>query len=107
MTVIVLSGPIGAGKSSLTSLLAEHLGTQAFYEGVDNNPILPLYYKDMAHYTFLLNTYLLNHRLAQINQAIRSEEHTSELQSRFDLVCRLLLEKKKSLPLTNTLHTSE
>src|SRR5699024_12112208 len=34
-----------------------------------------------------------------INQSIvswiRSEEHTSELQSRFDLVCRLLLEKKK------------
>src|SRR5437868_10804317 len=28
----------------------------------------------------------------------RSEEHTSELQSRFDLVCRLLLEKKKSSP---------
>src|SRR5207249_5513161 len=27
--------------------------------------------------------------------AARSEEHTSELQSRFDLVCRLLLEKKK------------
>src|SRR5699024_12303394 len=27
----------------------------------------------------------------------RSEEHTSELQSRFDLVCRLLLEKKKRL----------
>src|SRR5207249_9208175 len=29
------------------------------------------------------------------NFLIRSEEHTSELQSRFDLVCRLLLEKKK------------
>src|SRR5207249_11230150 len=28
-------------------------------------------------------------------QTVRSEEHTSELQSRFDLVCRLLLEKKK------------
>src|SRR5699024_11571966 len=28
---------------------------------------------------------------------VRSEEHTSELQSRFDLVCRLLLEKKKYL----------
>src|SRR5699024_11915876 len=27
----------------------------------------------------------------------RSEEHTSELQSRFDLVCRLLLEKKKNI----------
>src|SRR5437868_12255898 len=30
-----------------------------------------------------------------IEQGERSEEHTSELQSRFDLVCRLLLEKKK------------
>src|SRR5207249_8776026 len=29
------------------------------------------------------------------SQCCRSEEHTSELQSRFDLVCRLLLEKKK------------
>src|SRR5699024_11846384 len=29
-----------------------------------------------------------------INNELRSEEHTSELQSRFDLVCRLLLEKK-------------
>src|SRR5207249_10348968 len=29
------------------------------------------------------------------NFGSRSEEHTSELQSRFDLVCRLLLEKKK------------
>src|SRR5699024_11926581 len=30
-------------------------------------------------------------------QCPRSEEHTSELQSRFDLVCRLLLEKKKQI----------
>src|SRR5699024_11273683 len=29
-------------------------------------------------------------------ELLRSEEHTSELQSRFDLVCRLLLEKKKT-----------
>src|SRR5207249_5913696 len=32
---------------------------------------------------------------AKLNRRLRSEEHTSELQSRFDLVCRLLLEKKK------------
>src|SRR5207249_7997507 len=31
----------------------------------------------------------------------RSEEHTSELQSRFDLVCRLLLEKKKNTIITH------
>src|SRR5690349_22382631 len=34
-------------------------------------------------------------RLAPMDDAARSEEHTSELQSRRDLVCRLLLEKKK------------
>src|SRR5699024_11580877 len=34
---------------------------------------------------------------ASLMVMIRSEEHTSELQSRFDLVCRLLLEKKKHI----------
>src|SRR2546422_6751306 len=33
--------------------------------------------------------------LDQLRQTVRSEEHTSELQSRLHLVCRLLLEKKK------------
>src|SRR5438309_8373567 len=35
----------------------------------------------------------------------RSEEHTSELQSQFHLVCRLLLEKKKKKPQTYKVHT--
>src|SRR5690349_25063845 len=35
-----------------------------------------------------------------IGMATRSEEHTSELQSRRDLVCRLLLEKKKNIQTT-------
>src|SRR5437868_9923972 len=34
--------------------------------------------------------------MMMLSSATRSEEHTSELQSRFDLVCRLLLEKKKN-----------
>src|SRR5207249_11430481 len=34
-------------------------------------------------------------RVEWTRRLMRSEEHTSELQSRFDLVCRLLLEKKK------------
>src|SRR5437868_9895603 len=36
----------------------------------------------------------------------RSEEHTSELQSRFDLVCRLLLEKKKKQEQNNIQHST-
>src|SRR5207248_3452164 len=49
----------------------------------------------------VVNHYLVESQvhggLAQgIGQALRSEEHTSELQSPYDLVCRLLLEKKKT-----------
>src|SRR2546421_9335553 len=39
-------------------------------------------------------------------EVVRSEEHTSELQSRSDLVCRLLLEKKKQTRQSNTAHFS-
>src|SRR2546422_5328809 len=38
------------------------------------------------------------HSLTEIGKFRRSEEHTSELQSRLHLVCRLLLEKKKTRP---------
>src|SRR2546428_9419706 len=42
--------------------------------------------------------HLVTHRLAALlRAAARSEEHTSELQSRSDLVCRLLLEKIKQI----------
>src|SRR5699024_12184027 len=43
--------------------------------------------------TTLLN--IMAKRVTPDYGEVRSEEHTSELQSRFDLVCRLLLEKKK------------
>src|SRR2546421_6062755 len=40
-----------------------------------------------------------------VPEALRSEEHTSELQSRSDLVCRLLLEKKNNMYSFLSLHT--
>src|SRR5690349_140320 len=52
-------------------------------------------------YEFPLNEMIDNHQKdkAFISMALRSEEHTSELQSRRDLVCRLLLEKKNNIKL--------
>src|SRR5467141_1209597 len=41
---------------------------------------------------------------AELGAAIRSEEHTSELQSHLNLVCRLLLEKKKKNDINSTVH---
>src|SRR5699024_12003325 len=69
---------------------------QTIVKNYDRNPV--------KYYRFLfklvkLYKYLLGSRNALQDYACkdaftRSEEHTSELQSRFDLVCRLLLEKK-------------
>lgn len=67
--MIVLSGTIGAGKTSLTTMLADHLESNAYYESVDDNPILPLFYDDPKRYGFLLQNYFLNKRLENIKDA--------------------------------------
>src|SRR5207249_7912903 len=45
----------------------------------------------------ILGHFWLAFLVLETTRGVRSEEHTSELQSRFDLVCRLLLEKKKKM----------
>ncbi|AJA79931.1 deoxynucleoside kinase [Levilactobacillus brevis] len=72
--MLVLSGTIGAGKTSLTTLLAEHLHKPAFYESVDDNKILPLFYQNPQKYAFLLQIYFLNKRLDSIKAANADDE---------------------------------
>ena len=71
--MIALAGTIGAGKTSLTGLLADHLNSQAFYESVDDNKILPLFYKDPKKYVFLLLIYFLNRRLDEIKDSFGND----------------------------------
>ncbi|KAF1299551.1 deoxyadenosine kinase [Enterococcus sp. JM4C] len=68
--MIVLAGTIGAGKSSLTEMMATHLGSQAFYESIDDNEVLPLFYANPEQYAFLLQIYFLNKRFESIKQAL-------------------------------------
>lgn len=73
--LIVLAGTIGAGKSSLAAALGEHLGTEVFYESVDNNPVLDLYYQDPKKYAFLLQIFFLNKRFQSIKEAYRADNN--------------------------------
>ncbi|MGO2417343.1 MAG: deoxynucleoside kinase [Lactococcus cremoris] len=73
--MIVLAGTIGAGKSSLAKALGEHLKTDVFYEAVDNNPVLDLYYQDPQKYAFLLQIYFLNKRFESIKMAYRQDNN--------------------------------
>ena len=74
--MITVGAMIGAGKSSLAKLLGEHLGSEVFYESVENNPILPLFYTasdeeiQKYRYPFLLQLYFLNTRFKSIKQAL-------------------------------------
>ncbi|BAP85373.1 deoxyguanosine kinase [Paucilactobacillus hokkaidonensis JCM 18461] len=73
--VIITAGMIGVGKTTLTGLIAEHLGTKAFYEPVGDNPVLPLYYKDPKQYGFLLQIYFLNKRFGMIKKALDDDNN--------------------------------
>lgn len=70
MSVIVLAGMIGAGKTTYTQKIAEILGTTAFYEQVDDNPILDVYYTDPEKYAFALQIFFLNSRFRSIKAAL-------------------------------------
>src|SRR5256712_4781435 len=72
-TTLFRSPDVGTADGELYQALAEHLRAR----GVGVTPPL-------------------RHEVHVLNGKNRSEEHTSELQSRSDLVCRLLLEKKKN-----------
>lgn len=74
--VIVVGGMIGLGKSSVAKILGEHFNSDVFYESVDDNPILPLFYSETEEeinkkrYPFLLQLYFLNTRFKSIKDAL-------------------------------------
>jgi deoxyadenosine/deoxycytidine kinase len=62
---IAIAGNIGAGKSSLTALVAEAFGFRPVYEAVSENPYLEDFYRDMGAYAFHSQVFFLSRRLRQ------------------------------------------
>ena len=63
---IAIAGNIGAGKTTLSELLAKHYKWTPHYEDVDQNPYLNDFYNDMQRWSFNLQIYFLNSRFQQI-----------------------------------------
>ena len=59
---IAIAGNIGTGKTTLTSMLANHYGWRPHFESVADNPYLKDFYADMSRWSFPLQIYFLNHR---------------------------------------------
>ncbi len=71
---IAIAGNIGAGKSTLTKLLASHFGWEAQYEDVENNPYLMDFYEDMPRWSFPLQVFFLNSRFNQLIDIQRGDK---------------------------------
>jgi deoxyadenosine/deoxycytidine kinase len=69
---IAVAGNIGAGKTTLTELLAKHYKWTAHFEDVDENPYLNDFYNDMQRWSFNLQIYFLNSRFKQITDIRKS-----------------------------------
>ncbi len=67
---VAVAGNVGVGKSTLTRLLAEHLGWEPFYEAVDDNPYLADFYKDMRAWSFHSQVFFLSRRLRHHRQLL-------------------------------------
>ena len=79
--LIVVGGMIGLGKSSVAEILGNHFNSEVFYESVDDNPILPLFYSESEEeilknrYPFLLQLYFLNTRFKSIKEALYNDNN--------------------------------
>ena len=69
---IAIAGNIGAGKTTLTQLLAKHFKWEAQLEDVVDNPYLDDFYNQMERWSFNLQVYFLNSRFRQVMQIRKS-----------------------------------
>ncbi|MGB5363354.1 MAG: deoxynucleoside kinase [Aureibaculum sp.] len=63
---VAIAGNIGAGKTTLTKLLAKHYKWTPHYETVEENPYLDDFYAEMERWSFNLQIFFLNSRFRQI-----------------------------------------
>jgi deoxyadenosine/deoxycytidine kinase len=77
---VAVAGNIGVGKSSLTTLLAQRLGWQPFFEAVVENPYLADFYADMKAWSFHSQVFFLSRRL--YDHKALMDHPTSVLQER-------------------------
>ena len=79
--LITIGAMIGAGKTSLAELVANHFNSEVFYESVDDNPILPVFYTaseeeiQTKRYPFLLQLWFLNTRFKSIKEALSKDNN--------------------------------
>jgi len=80
---IVVEGPIGAGKTSLTHRLAEHLGADTLLENAGDNPFLPRFYQEPKRYALPTQLHFLFERSRQLRELAQGDLFRASIVSDF------------------------
>ena len=73
---VAIAGNIGAGKTTLTGMLAKHYSWEPHFEDVLKNPYLDDFYERMERWSFNLQIYFLNSRFNQMIDCANNEKDT-------------------------------
>ncbi|HAG04687.1 MAG TPA: deoxynucleoside kinase [Lachnospiraceae bacterium] len=81
---IAIAGNIGAGKTTLTKMLAKYYGWEPRFESVGFNPYLADYYADIPRWSFCLETYFLKERFKDMLAVLQSGKDIVQDRSIFE-----------------------
>jgi len=76
---LVIEGNIGAGKTTLATMLSADLNSKLILEGFSDNPFLPKFYSDPVKYSFPLELSFLAERYSQLKTDLASRDLFHEL----------------------------
>ena len=81
---IAIAGNIGSGKTTLTTMLANHYKWEPRFESVIDNPYLKDYYKDIKRWSFCLEVYFLQQRFKDVLDIRKTDKTVIQDRSIFE-----------------------
>jgi deoxyadenosine/deoxycytidine kinase len=95
---ITVEGNIGAGKTTLSHLLAKHYNARLILEQFANNPFLPKFYEDPKQYAFPLELFFMAERFKQLKELLQQRDLFQSVTISDYLFTKCLLFAKVNLP---------
>lgn len=95
---ITVEGNIGAGKTTLSQLLAKHYNARLILEQFADNPFLPKFYADPKQYAFPLELFFMAERFKQLKELLQQRDLFQSVTVSDYLFTKCLLFAKVNLP---------
>jgi len=95
---VTIEGNIGAGKTTLAHLLAEHFNARLILEQFADNPFLPKFYENPKQYAFPLELFFMAERFKQLKELIQQKDLFQTVTISDYLFTKCLLFAKVNLP---------